>query len=43
MDDLVGHGNNGGSNDGENICGDSNDFVYNEDGDGNYASGGGSH
>ncbi|KAM0900966.1 hypothetical protein ACQ4PT_020280 [Festuca glaucescens] len=43
MDDLIGHGNTGGSNDGENICGDSNGFGYNEDGDGNYASGGGSH
>uniref|UniRef100_A0ACD5T7A5 Uncharacterized protein n=1 Tax=Avena sativa TaxID=4498 RepID=A0ACD5T7A5_AVESA len=38
MDDLVDHGNTGRSNDGENIGGDS----YNQDGDSNYASGGGS-
>jgi hypothetical protein len=38
MDDLVGHGNTRGSNDGENIGGDSN-----HDGHDIYASGGGYH
>jgi len=38
MDDLVDHGKTGRSNDGENIGGDS----YNQDGDSNYASRGGS-
>jgi hypothetical protein len=36
MYDLVGHGNTGGSSDGEN--GDSNNFGYNHNGDNNFAS-----
>ena len=40
VDDLVDNGNTRGSNDGENIGGNSNDFDYTHDDD---AFGGGSH